>query len=114
MEKLLKKYNKFQWTRNYQEILDKMKNKMVAAPILVFLDWEKEFHVHVDASFLSLSVVLIHPGEGSVDHPITFNRRKLSIAEKNYTTTKIEGIAMVYALEKFINYLMCGHLNMYT
>jgi hypothetical protein len=27
---------------------------MVTVPILVFLDWSKEFHVHVDASAIAL------------------------------------------------------------
>jgi hypothetical protein len=57
-------------------------------PILVFPNWSKEFHVHVDASFISLGGVLAHPGEGEIDHPIAFARRKLSSTEKNYTTTK--------------------------
>lgn len=71
---------------------------MVTAPILIFLDWNKEFHVHVDASCIALGVVLAQPGVGEIDHPIAFASRKLSKVEKNYTTTKIEGLDMVYAL----------------
>ena len=71
---------------------------MASAPILVFLDWNKEFHVHVDASSIVLGVVLAQPGEGDLDHPITYASRKLSFAEQNYTMTKREGLAMVYAL----------------
>ena len=63
MEKLLKTNTKFQWIDEFQVILDKMKNKMATAPILVFLDWKKEFHVHVDASSMALGVVLMQPGE---------------------------------------------------
>ena len=36
------------------------------------------------------------------------------MAEKNYTTTKIEGLAMVYALQKFRHYLLGGHFKMFT
>ena len=36
MEKMLKKYAKFQWTPSFQESLDKLKNKMATVPILVF------------------------------------------------------------------------------
>ena len=59
MEKQLKKYIKFEWTPKCQEILDILKEKMVATPILVFPDWNKEFHVHVDASCIALGVVLL-------------------------------------------------------
>ena len=54
---------------------------MASAPILVFPDWNKEFHVHVDASSVALGVVLAQPGEGNLDHPITYASRKLSFAE---------------------------------
>ena len=101
MEKLLKKDAKFQWTEACQESLDKLKNKMAIAPILVFLDWKKEFHVHVDMSSVMLNIVLTQPGEGVLDHLIAFARRKLSTTKKNYTMTKREGLAMVYVLQKF-------------
>ena len=38
MEKQLKKEIKFEWTPECQESLDIIKEKMVTAPILVFLD----------------------------------------------------------------------------
>jgi len=46
MEKLLKKDVMFCWNKDCQKSLDVLKGKMVTAPILVFLDWEKEFHVY--------------------------------------------------------------------
>jgi hypothetical protein len=47
----------------------------------------KKIHVHVYASAISLRGVLTWPGEGDIDHPIAFTRRKLSYSEKNYNTT---------------------------
>ena len=72
MEKLLKKDTKFQWTDECQESMDKLKRKMATTPILIFPDWKKEFHVHVDASSMALGVVLTQPREGDIDHPIAF------------------------------------------
>lgn len=66
--------------------------------ILVFPDWKKGFQVHVDSSCIALGVVLTQPGEGDIDHHIAFASKKLSKAEKNYSTTEREGLAMVYAL----------------
>jgi hypothetical protein len=86
MEKLLKKYYQFSWTEECQQSSDTLKQKMVTAPILVFLDWSKEFHVHVDVSSISLGIVLAQPNEGYIDHPLSFASRKL--AEINYTTTE--------------------------
>jgi hypothetical protein len=71
---------------------------MVIAQILLFLDWAKEFHVHVDASGIALGAVLTQPREGDIDHPIIFARRKLSDSYHNYNITEREGLAMVYVL----------------
>ena len=70
--------------------------------------------MHVDASSTTLGVVLAQPGEGDLDHPIAYASRKLSFAEQNYTTTEREGLAMVYALQKFRHYLLGGHFKMFT
>jgi hypothetical protein len=86
---------------------------MVTEPILVYPDWSKEFHVHVDASSIELGAVLAQPGEGDIDHPLAFASRKLSTAEINYTTTERERLAMVYALKKLRHYLLGGHFKMF-
>jgi hypothetical protein len=113
MEKLLKKDIKFQWNDECQQILDILKEKMVTTPILVFPDWSKEFHVHVDASSIELGVVLTKPGERDIDHPIAFASRKLSESKHNYNTTEREGFAMVYALHKFRHYLLGQHFKIF-
>jgi hypothetical protein len=114
MENILKKDCQFSWTEECQQSFDTLKQKMVTVPILVFRDWSKEFHVHVDASSIALGVVLTQPGEGDIDHPLSFSSRKLSTTEINYTTTEREGLTMVYALQKFLHYLLGGHFKMFT
>jgi len=84
------------WNDDYKKILDILKEKMVTAMILVFSDWKKEFHVHVDVSCIALGVGLTQDGGEGLDHPITFASYRLSKAEKNYFTTKCEGLDMVY------------------
>ena len=96
------------------ESLDILKEKMVTTPILVFPYWKKPFHVHVDASSIALGIILAQPREGGIDHPIAFVSRKLSSTERNYTTTEREGLAMVYALQKFRHYLLGFHFKMFT
>jgi hypothetical protein len=85
---------------------------MVTTPILVFSDWEKTFHVHVDASAIALGAILAQPGARELDHPIAFASRKLSESEQNYNTAKREGLAMVYVLQKFRHYLLGKHFKM--
>ena len=81
MEKLLKKDATYEWNQDCQGSFDTLKANMALAPILVFPDWNKEFHMHVDTSSIILGVVLEQPGEGDLDHPIAYANRKLSFAE---------------------------------
>ena len=114
MEKLLKYDAKFIWTEECQQSFDLLKEKMVTTPILVLPNWTKPFHVHMDASSIALGVVLAQLGEGDPDHPIEFAIKKLSSVECNYTTIEREGLAMVYALQKFRHYLLGGKFKMFT
>ena len=113
MEKLLKKDASYEWTQECQGSFDTLKAKMASVPIWVFLDWDKEFHVHVDASYIAVGVILAQPGEADLDHPITYSSRKLSFAERNYTATEREGLVMVYALQNFQHYLLGVHFKMF-
>lgn len=61
-----------------------------------------------------LGTVLTQEGVEDMDHPITFASWRLSKVERNYSTTKHEGLAMVYALQKYHHYLLGGHFKMYT
>jgi len=70
---------------------------MVTIPILVFPYW-KEFHIYVDASSIALGTILAHPGEGHLNHPVTFSSIKLSTIEHNYMTMEHERLTIVYAL----------------
>jgi hypothetical protein len=100
-KKLLWKDTKYQWNNECQHGLDTLKERMVTASILVFPDWEKTFHVHVDASVIALRAILARPGVGDLDHPIAFVIRKLSDSEQNYNMIEREGLGMVYALQNF-------------
>jgi hypothetical protein len=75
-----------------------LKKNMVTIMTLVFLDWKKDFHVHVDALSIALGVVLAQPKEGDIEHMISFAGNKLSSIEHNYTMTKQKGLTMVYSL----------------
>jgi hypothetical protein len=61
MEKMLRKDTMFYWNDEFQHGLDTLKENMVIMPILVFSDWEKTFHVHVDASVIALGAILVQP-----------------------------------------------------
>jgi len=114
MEKLLIKDTNYQWNDECQHGLDTLKEMMVTAPILVFPYWENTFHVHVYASTIALGAILAQPRVGDLDHSIVFASRKLSDSKHNYNMAEREGLAMVYALQKYRHYLLGKHFKMFT
>jgi hypothetical protein len=81
---------------------------------LIFPNWEIEFHVHVDASGITLGAMLAQLGEGNMNHPIYFASIKILQDERNYTTIEREDLAMIYALQKFRHYLLGSHFKFFT
>jgi hypothetical protein len=56
-----------------------IKKKLVTTSILMFPYWNKEFHVHVDGSSITLGTILYQLAEGDIDHLIYFASRKCNI-----------------------------------
>jgi hypothetical protein len=114
LEHLLKKSELFQWTLECDRAFEILKENLDTTPILIFPYWEKEFHVHVDASGIALGAILAQPENGNMDHPICFSSKKISQVEHNYTTTEGEGFAMIYSLQKFRHYMLGSHFKFFT
>ena len=58
--------------------------------------------------------MLVQNPTGKTDQPIAYASRLLSKAEKNYTTTEKEALAMVYAINKFRYYLLGNRFIFYV
>lgn len=69
-------------------------------PISITLKWDMEFHVHTNASNIAIEVMLAQNPSRKYDQPISYASRLLNSIETNYTTTKWEALAMVYALNE--------------
>ena len=98
----------FEWTDECEEAFNKLKKALISAPILRAPDWNKVFHVHIDASNFAIGCILAQPGEHNMDFPISYASRQLNSAKKNYTTTEREGLTMVYAVKNFRHYLLAN------
>ncbi len=48
----------FEWAQFQEEAFDKLKAKMVSAPVLAHLDYEKPFLLYTDASYEGLGFIL--------------------------------------------------------
>ena len=78
LEELLRDDQEFNWTEEWDISFEKLKRKLVEAPILRFPNWSIKFHVHIDASGLAIGAILTQPGDDGMDYPIVYSSRKLN------------------------------------
>jgi hypothetical protein len=62
MTSLLEKGKEFEWTDKCQESFDQLRSKLMADPVLIMLDLQKNFDVYCDASCQGLGCVLMQEG----------------------------------------------------
>ena len=97
--KLLHKGRGWKWKETQQETFQRLKRGLITAPVIARPDFSKPFVVQCDASEYALGAVLTQEGEDG-EHPIVYVSRVLTPAEKNYSTTEKECLAMLYAIKK--------------
>nr|GEY87056.1 reverse transcriptase domain-containing protein [Tanacetum cinerariifolium] len=87
--------------------------KLTEAPILIAPDWDMPFELMSDVSDIAIGAVLKQHQEKHF-RPIHYASKTMTEAESNYTTTKKEMLAVVYAFEKFWSYLIMNKSIVYT
>lgn len=60
------------WTRECTKAFEELKWKLVSTPILVAPNWEKLFHVYVDASNVAIGAILSQKDDKGFHHPIYY------------------------------------------
>ncbi|GFU09338.1 retrovirus-related Pol polyprotein from transposon 297 [Trichonephila clavipes] len=90
-----KKLKKVFWSVEAQKAFDVVKSAIMEAP-----DFKKPFQLFTDASSMSTDAVL-----NQEQRPVVYASRTLSSAKRNYTVTKRESLAVVWALNNFRTYL---------
>ena len=114
LTELLKKEEDFSWNPESQSAFEELKLSLSQAPILSPLDWTKEFHVTLDASGWCLGAILWQFDDSNRESPVYYVSRQMSLAEKKYTTTKREALAVIYACKKFRHYLLGYRIVFHT
>nr|GFD28754.1 reverse transcriptase domain-containing protein [Tanacetum cinerariifolium] len=110
---LLEKDTLFLFFKECVESFQTLKRKLTEALILIAPDWDIPFELMYDANDFAIGAVL---GQRQEKHfrPIHYASKTMTKAESNYTTTKKEMLAVVYAFEKFRSYLIMNKSIVYT
>ena len=109
LTRLTSKDVKFVWTEVEQKAFEDIKRILSRETLLAYPDFSKPFIIHTDASNTQLGAVISQDGK-----PIAFYSRKLSDAQKRYTTTEQELLSIVETLKEFRNILLGHEIKVYT
>jgi len=104
MTRLLKKNHSWEWGDAQKQAFEAVKFCLITPPTLSCPDFRVPFILQTDASSVGLGAVLAQKVE-ETEHVIAFASRALSDAEKKYSTTEQECLAVVWAIKKFRPYL---------
>nr|CAN64984.1 hypothetical protein VITISV_037987 [Vitis vinifera] len=110
---LLAKDAKFFWDERCQKSFDQLKQFLTTAPIVRAPNWQLPFEVMCDASDFAIGAVLGQRKYGK-PYEIYYASKTLNEAQRNYTTTEKELLAMVFALDKFRAYLVGSFIIVFT
>ncbi|UYV64981.1 K02A2.6-like [Cordylochernes scorpioides] len=94
----------FVWNPDCQRAMEKLKEMLVAAPILAYPRPGEIYILDTDASNTGISGVLSQVQEGS-ERVIAYFSKTLSKPERNYCVTRKELLAIVKSIEHFHLYL---------
>ena len=75
----------------------------------MYLDYNQPFRIYTDASDFQLGSALIQNGR-----PLAYFSKKLTSAQKNYTTTEKELLAIVPTLKEYRQILIGCKIHIYT
>lgn len=113
LNQLLQKGKEFCWSRECEDAFRQIRDVLVSPPVLTHYDPKTPVLLAVDASPVGLGAILSHQTSQG-ERPIAYASRSLTGAERNYSQIEKEGLAIVFGLNRFHQYLYGRHFTLIT
>ncbi|GFU41585.1 hypothetical protein TNCV_2792951 [Trichonephila clavipes] len=113
LQSLLKSGVEFHWGPGEVEAFHSLKKALTSDPVLGMYDERASTEIHTDASGYGIGAVLVQI-QNNIEKVIAYASRTLTKAEKNYSTTERECLAIVWATNKFRPYIFGKHFTVVT
>src|SRR5699024_6327647 len=102
---LTKKDVPYEWSQEAQEAFDTVKEVLTTAPALSIYNPKAKTVLYTDASRIGIGAILKQEQEDGEMHPVGYFSKRLLSYQRNYSTTELELLAIVDALDYFYYYL---------
>ena len=99
LRQLTKKGIEFLWDKVHDRAFSRIKEMVIAPPLLKYYEREKDLVIQCDASEGGLGAALLQDGR-----PLAYASRALTAAERKYAQIKKELLAIVFSTERFHQY----------
>ena len=103
----------FIWSEEAQSAFEQIKARIASAPILQRPSFDHPFVIQTDASDSGLGAVLTQTVDG-LERVLCFASRTMTPAERNYSVTECECLAVLWAIRKFRPYVGGYHFTVIT
>ena len=97
---------KIAWGPAQRDAFSALKHALTVSPVLAYPDYSRPFLLRTDASLAGIGGILLQQGEEKKPRVVAYGSRALRPAEKNYSTYRLEFLALYWAItQKFRPYL---------
>nr|GEU54777.1 reverse transcriptase domain-containing protein [Tanacetum cinerariifolium] len=110
---LLEKDNLFEFDDECHNAFKLLKEKLTCTPLIISPKWNLPFRLICDVSDFTVGAILGQK-DGKNFHPIYFVSKTLNAAMQNYTITKKDFMAVVFAFDKFRSYMVLSKIIVHT
>ncbi|UYV76763.1 K02A2.6-like [Cordylochernes scorpioides] len=114
LNQLLVKRNDWRWDSAQEEAFEKVKKLLSTSPTLTLFDPNLPTTVSADASSYELGAVLLQKSEDGYQKAVAYASRTMSETEKRWAQIEKESQAIVWACERFQDYLMGNTFSIET